>query len=559
LTSFAYRSLTIERRAADLRQELRKNLQPNSSRLLRRALRAQETGDLVRAERLYNRVLQYDRGNFDALHGLGEIHYRRGHLDTALVLFQAALKSDATRAEGFASLGLLFHCLQRFDQARISYDQGLRLAPNNAVLLNRRGVALLELRRPRDALADFERVLAGDADHPDALGNYGNALIKLNRPAEAVAAYDRALSLAPENAMLLTNRAVALRRLDRPREALMSASRALVSKSDFAQARFVESIAHLTLGDFEAGWRGYETRWSVGLLASQRRGFTAPLWLGKESLDGKTILLHAEQGFGDTIQFVRYAALVAARGAVKIVVEVQRELARLMSRSLVPEMAGIEAVIARGDPLPNFDLHCPLLSLPLAFATELTTIPADIPYLMPPAELLARWRDRLPQSRPLIGVAWSGDRTHDNDLNRSLALETLAPLFEVKNVSFVSLQHEVREQDQPLLSKLASLHQIEQRFLDFADTAAIISGLDAVISADTAVAHLAGAMGKPLFLLLPFAADFRWLRECNGSTWYPTARLYRQPEFCDWESVIGVLAQDLRRASFAPFARKLSA
>ncbi len=517
-------------------------LKINPARFLRRALRAHESGELAKAERLYNALLQYHPENFDALHGLGQLHSQCGRFDTALVLIQTALKSDMSRAEGFASLGLVFHLLHRFKEAILSYDEGLSLDPGNAELLNRRGVALLELRRPVEALESFERALAANPDHLDALGNYGNALIKLNRPGEAIAAYDRALAIVPENAGLLTNRAVALRRLDRPREALMSASRALIGNPNFAQARFVESVARLTLGDFAAGWRGYEARWSVGLLASQCRNFAAPLWSGKESLDGKAILLHAEQGFGDTIQFVRYAALVAERGAERVILEVQRELAPLLT-----QLAGVTAVIARGEPLPAFDVHCPLLSLPLAFTTELATIPADSPYVAPPDETIAAWRDRLPQRRPCIGLAWSGDPAHDNDLNRSIGLETLAPLLDVPDVIFVSLQNEIRERDLPILEKFPKLVRTDLKFRDFADTAAVISLMDTVISVDTAVAHLTGAMGKPLLLLLPFAADFRWLRERQDSPWYPTAQLYRQAKFGDWESAVAAVRNDLLR------------
>jgi tetratricopeptide (TPR) repeat protein len=517
-------------------------LKINPARFLRRAQRAHENGELAKAERLYNALLQYHPENFDALHGLGQLHSQCGRFDTALVLIQTALKSDMSRAEGFASLGLVFHLLHRFKEAILSYDEGLSLDPGNAELLNRRGVALLELRRPVEALESFERALAANPDHLDALGNYGNALIKLNRPGEAIAAYDRALAIVPENAGLLTNRAVALRRLDRPREALMSASRALIGNPNFAQARFVESVARLTLGDFAAGWRGYEARWSVGLLASQCRNFAAPLWSGKESLDGKAILLHAEQGFGDTIQFVRYAALVAERGAERVILEVQRELAPLLT-----QLAGVTAVIARGEPLPAFDVHCPLLSLPLAFTTELATIPADSPYVAPPDETIAAWRDRLPQRRPCIGLAWSGDPAHDNDLNRSIGLETLAPLLDVPDVIFVSLQNEIRERDLPILEKFPKLVRTDLKFRDFADTAAVISLMDTVISVDTAVAHLTGAMGKPLLLLLPFAADFRWLRERQDSPWYPTAQLYRQAKFGDWESAVAAVRNDLLR------------
>jgi tetratricopeptide (TPR) repeat protein len=508
--------------------------------MLRRALRAHEQGDFDKAERLYNALLTYHPDNFDALHGLGRLHYRRGRFDTALALIQAALKADLGRADGFSSLGLVFHRMGRFNEALASYNEGLRLAPDNVELLNRHGVALLELGRPREALEDLDRLLAADPDHFDALGNRGNALLKLNRPADALAAYDQALKHAPDNAQLLTNRAVALRRLDRPHEAVMSARRALVGKPDFAQGRFVESVARLTLGDF-SGWRGYEARWSVGFLASQRRNFTAPLWLGDESLDGKTILLHAEQGYGDTIQFVRYAPLLAARGAT-VVLEAQPQLARLLST-----MPGVAAVVARGAPLPRFDYHCPLLSLPFACATELETIPADVPYIAPADDDMALWSKRLPERRPRVGLAWSGERSHDNDLNRSLRFKTLLPLLDLTNVAFVSLQHDVREEDASLLNERPDVLQVGQKFQNFSDTSAVLAHMDAVISADTAIAHLAGAMGKPLCLLLPFAADFRWLRERQDSPWYPTAKLYRQPEFGNWDSVVDTLRQDLMR------------
>jgi len=528
------------------------HLQPNMPRLLQRALRAHRAGEFSRAERLYAAVLQRHPENVDALHGLGQIYHRLGRLDAALAFVQAALKADLSRADGFASLGLIFHALKQFERALISYDEGLRLAPDDAELLNRRGVALLELGRPREALESFERVLACHPDHFDALGNRGNALLKLNRVAEALAAYDRALKVAPDNAQLLTNRAVALRRLDRPHEAAMSAARALRSEPDFAHAKFVESVARLTLGDFSTGWRGYEARWQVGAVATKDRHFAAPLWLGERPLHGKTILLHAEQGFGDTIQFVRYAPLLAAAGA-KVILEVQPPLARLLSR-----MAGIEAVVARGQQLPRFDCHCPLLSLPLACATEPTAIPAEIPYIVPAADEVAAWRARLPR-RPLIGLVWAGERSHDNDLNRSIGLATLAPFFDLPGVNFVSLQHEVRPEDAPLLQRFPNVRQVGPEFRDFAETAAVISSLDMVIAVDTAVAHLAGAMGKPLTLLLPYAADFRWLRERTDSPWYPSARLYRQPKFGDWDSVIDAVSQELTLATIVPMARKLSA
>jgi tetratricopeptide (TPR) repeat protein len=520
--------------------------------MLRRALRAHESGDLVNADRLYAAVLQHEPENFDALHGLGQLHCQYRRFDSALALIQTALRIDRQRADGFSSLGLVFYYLRRLKDALTSFDEGLRIEPGNAELLNQRGVALLELDRIDEAIASFERALAADSGLLDALGNYGNALFKLNRPAEAIAAYDRALTVVPDNAPLLTNRAIALRRLDRSQEALMSVSRALAVKPDFAAAQFVESLVRLALGDFRAGWRGYESRWQGKNLSAQRRNFTVPLWLGEASLEGKTILLHAEQGFGDTIQFVRYAPLVAARGA-KVMLEVQRELVRLFAG-----MKGVDRVIGRGEALPPFDLHCPLLSLPLAFRTELATIPAPVPYINAASGDVRLWRELMPQGRPRIGVVWSGDPAHDNDANRSIGLATLAPLFAMADVDFVSLQYRIRDEDEALLPDCPNLLRLEKSFGDFADTAAVIESLDAVISIDSAVAHLAGAMGKQLFLLLPLGADFRWLRERADSPWYPSARLFQQPQFGDWSSAIEAVSQELR-AQFTRSARKLTA
>ncbi len=445
-----------------------------------------------------------------------------------------------SRREDFAALGLALCTMRRFEEALAAYDDGLRLEPDDAELHNGRGVALLELRRPAEARDEFLRALAAVPDCLDALGNLGNALFKLNRPEEALTVYDRVLNIVPDNAQLLTNRAIALRRLERPHEALMSAARAIAAQPNFAPARFVDAGVRLYLGDFAGGWRGYEWR-RGGAFTPQRRKLAAPLWLGEQSLAGKTILLHAEQGFGDTIQFVRYAPLVAARGA-HVIVEVQPALVRLVSA-----MPGIATVLGRGAQLPPFDFHCPLPSLPLACGTALETIPASLPYLAPPQDRVGYWRARLPRCRPVIGLVWAGERAHDNDINRSMRLEALAPLLDLVDVRFVSLQHDVCETDAPLLAQRTDIVSIGQQFTDFADTAAAIAALDLVIAVDTAVAHLTGALGKPLLLLLPFAADFRWLRQRSDSPWYPTARLFRQPCFGDWASVAEAVREEAKR------------
>jgi hypothetical protein len=268
------------------------------------------------------------------------------------------------------------------------------------------------------------------------------------------------------------------------------------------------------------------------------------LWLGDRPLAGKTILLYAEQGYGDTIQFVRYAPRVVALGA-RVILEVQPELTRLLG--------GLEdiEIIPHGQALPAFDLQCPLMSLPLAFRTQLSTVPADVPYILPPAEDGAAhskidWWERQPNRHPLIGLVWAGDQSHKNDINRSLRLAALRPLLELPHLQFVSLQQEICAPDAEVLRSFPGL-RAGGPFRDFAETAAVIARLDAVIAVDTAVAHLAGAMGKPLFLLLPFGADFRWLRERSDSPWYPSARLFRQHAFDDWGRVVDALRQELMR------------
>ncbi len=271
-----------------------------------------------------------------------------------------------------------------------------------------------------------------------------------------------------------------------------------------------------------------------------RRSFSAPQWFGAEPIRGKTILLHAEQGLGDTLQFVRYVSRVAAQGA-RVVLEVQPAL-----KDLISGIEGPAEVIARGEDLPEFDIHCPLLSLPLAFGTRLDTIPADIPYLTVPPDRITAWSSHLERSAlHRVGLAWSGGRTHRNDHNRSIALTHLAPLFADPQIQFVSLQQELRDGDLEILQANPQIVHFGDELHDFADTAAVVSELDVVISVDTSVAHLAGALGKPVWILLPFAPDWRWLLDRKDSPWYPTARLFRQPKIADWDGVIECVRQEL--------------
>ena len=515
---------------------------PNLSRLQRQAFIAFQQGEFNKAERLCAGILEYRPDDFDALHLLGMLHFQRHRLVEALRFLARALKVNSSSADALSNLGLALQATGRYDEAISSYRHALDLAPDHPEILYNLGNACLALDNVDDALSNYDRVLAIAPGHVGALVNRGNALLRLNQPVKAMASYDAALASLPGHPQILTNRGHALRRLDRPVEALADFRAALAAAPEFAEAHFEVAMTQLSMGDFDAGWNEYEWRWKTGAFARHLPRPKAPLWLGEVPIAGKTILLHAEQGFGDTIQFIRYAPLLAARGA-KVICEVQPELQPLLSENV---MLGDIRVMAAGEPRPAFDLHCPMLSLPLAFGTQPGTIPAAVPYLAASADRRAYWRDRLPPGCLRAGFVWSGQSSHKNDSNRSIALPRLSALFENADVRCFSLQRDLRDADGEALRDLPSLVHLGGELRDFADTAGIISLLDVVVSVDTAVAHLAGALGKPVIILLPYAADFRWMRDRDDSPWYPGAKLLRQPAFGDWDSVIARAADELR-------------
>jgi len=322
---------------------------------------------------------------------------------------------------------------------------------------------------------------------------------------------------------------------------LASYDRALAVRPNYAEARWNMSLVQLLTGDFYGGWREYEWRWKNKGLELFKRDFAQPLWLGETEIEGKTILLHSEQGFGDTIQFSRYVPLIAARGA-RVLLEVPAPL-----KDLVVSLAGVAQVISAQDEPPRFDLHCPLLSLPLALGTRMETIPAHVPYFAVPAESMRRWHAALGSKHRLrIGLAWSGGPRHKKDANRSIKLHSLLPFLDVE-ADFISLQKDVRADDATVLQGRTDLAHFGDKLDTFADTAAVIGSLDLVISVDTSVAHLAGALAKPVWILLPFLPDWRWLLDREDSPWYPTARLFRQNAPGDWSSVISLVVLELKK------------
>jgi tetratricopeptide (TPR) repeat protein len=493
-------------------------------------------GRTADALKSYEQTLASEPRNLDALINTATILRLLGRDSDAAGAYMRALAVNPNRAEIWAALGNTLGLLQRHEDALISFDRALALNPRAAEILSNRGNMLWQLRRAGEALASFDAALALRPDAAEIHNNRANALLDLNRPDEALASLDHALTLKPGYTEALVNRANALRDLNRSQEAIESCDAAIATNPELAEAHWNKALEQLLLGDFDHGFANYEWRWKRPGHAP--RDFGVPQWRG-EDIGSKTVLLHAEQGFGDTLQFVRYVPLLAARGA-KIVLEVPDSL-----RPLLGAIDGVVAIISRDRPHPDIDLHCPLMSLPLAFGTTLETVPADIPYLRAPADRIEVWRTKLPASGKFrVGLVWSGKPSHRNDHNRSIAFERLAPLLAQNDVDFVSLQREVRDTDKTMLEKYAVL-QPDLDTADFADTAAVIDALDLVIAVDTAVAHLAGAMGKPLWLMLPFSPDWRWMLNCDGSPWYPTARLFRQPRIADWDSVIAGLREAL--------------
>ncbi len=407
----------------------------------------------------------------------------------------------------------------------------MALRPDLIEALTNRGNALNGLKRYDDALASYDRAIAFQPAHAGAHYNRGTTLHEMKRYDEAIAAYDRAIALQPHYPEAFSNRGATLWELKRHDEALASYDRAIAIQPDFPEAHWNAASLRLLTGDFERGWAEYEWRWKYQTMALASRNFTQPLWRG-EPIEGKTILLHSEQGLGDAIQFFRYVPLVAKRGA-RVILEVDKRLQELMS-----SLDGAAQVLSSGDALPEFDLHCPLLSLPRAFNTVLETIPSHTPYLQAAPERLVKWSARLGPKRGLhVGLIWSGNPAHQRDQARSIEFGALTALLDT-GATFVSLQKDIRPADAVTLASRKDVIQIADELADFSDTAAMMAQLDLIISVDTSTVHLAGALGRPVWILLPYLPDWRWLLDRDTSPWYPTARLFRQDETRRWDSVI---------------------
>ena len=440
--------------------------------------------------------------------------------------------AELQRAAGLYKAG-------RLDEARTLALEILAAQPKHVHALHLLTAIAVRTGRPEECIEHASKALALEPHHVEVLCNRGIALRALDRVEAALEDYERVLALQPKFVPAFNLKGVALAALNRHEEAIASYSAALALDPGFAPAHFNRGLSHLVRGDFEPGWCDHEWRWRGSDTQIALRNFGRPQWQG-EDLQGKTILVHAEQGLGDTIQFSRYVPLLAACRA-EVVLEVQPSLTRLLA-----QLPGAHTVIAMNETRPAIDYHCPILSLPFAFGTRLDSIPASIPYLSAPAAHIERWRSRLGPRRGLrVGLAWSGNAAQANDRNRSIAFERLMPLGDPA-WTLVSLQKDIRERDRAALDGCGTMLRFEDEIEDFRDTAAIIAELDLVVSADTSVAHLAAAMGKPVWVLLAFSADWRWLLDRDDSPWYPTARLFRQSQRGDWSNVLENVSRELR-------------
>ena len=488
------------------------------------------------------KALQYAPENAEACVNIGFILQGKNQLDEAIEFYQKAIQLNDSFFEAYISLGNIFMKKGQFNKAIINYQIALRIEPLSPDAYSSLGTALLKAERYNEAVICCQKALELAPQNADMHYNFGIALQEQGRLDEAIACYRNASGMSPGDAEILNNLAFALQENRQPHEALSYYRKALLLNPGYTTAHWNLSLALLLTGNFREGWKEYEWRWGTEYLLSSKRTFGQPLWDGSD-IKGRTILLHAEQGFGDTFQFVRYAPLVAKSGA-KVILECQKPAAALMH-----SVEGIERVIVRGEELPAFDMHCPLLSLPLAFDTTLDTIPATVPYISGDASLSAKWRNRLKHdgSNIKIGIVWAGNPGFKQNHYRNIPLHFFMPVAGLPGVSLYSLQK--GEESAMATNPPGQMKIVDYTgdINDFSDTASFMENLDLIISVDTAVAHLAGAMGKRVWTLLPFSPEWRWLLDRDDSPWYPTMRLFRQSSHNNWGSAIERVVKELRR------------
>jgi tetratricopeptide (TPR) repeat protein len=498
-------------------------------------------GHLAEAADLLHGILSLQPDHGEALEGLGYIAAKQGDPQRAADYATRALQNMAASPDQIYFAAHLCQLADRHAEAVALFERCLARVPDHVQSLHEAALSLAQLGENERALQYFERLIARHPQLAEVHYNKGSLLGAMGRYEEELAAYRKAIAIKPNFGQAYVNVGVALRDLHRFDDALLQFKKALSIDPSDAGARTNRAQTNLLLGEFEHGWREYEWRWRDGTAS---HGFDpATLWTGAQAIAGKTVFVHHEQGLGDTLQFVRFADRLSAAGA-RVVLRVQDALLPLLRG-----YPGVAEVIGESAPVPPFDYHCPTMSLAFALKVRAADLAGAAPYLDADAASIAQWNalfdskggeDSSRARRPRVGIVWSGNPGHVNDRNRSIPLSQLAALFDAK-ATFVSLQKAVRDADRASFSPLVqrgALLDVAERLDTFADTAGLIAQLDLVISVDTAVAHLAGALGKPVWIALPFTPDWRWQLQRSDSPWYPEVRLFRQTVRGDWSHVV---------------------
>ncbi len=518
------------------------------------------------AEKAYHQALILDPHHFDINLNLATLLHRVNKMEDALVAFLRCSEIDPTNPLVYSNLGAAWQSLHQFEKSEAAYRKAIELNPKLYQAWNNLGNLLHQIGRKEEAEVNYRQALVihpryveaianlgdllqvngklsealelydqaranGDCS-PELLYNEGNAYLQQDRLLEAIERYEGAVKLNPSLPQPYSNLGVAYLSTGNPRKAMQCYQKAISLSPDFVDAHWNRSLLWLITGNYEQGWPEHEWRWR--LKKYMRRQFQQPLWNGEE-FRGKRILLFAEQGLGDTIQFIRYAPMVKALGG-SVIIETQPPLAALLR-----SCPGIDEVVIQNDPLPEFDWQVPLICMPRIFQTKVETVPQSVPYLRIPEGFVPPVLPPLPEGKKKIAICWAGSPTHDNDRNRSCPIEALAPLFEDSRFTWVSFQKGPAVEKLKTFPAAKSVVNWGDHFRDFVDTAWATQQVDLILAVDTSVVHLAGALGRPTWLMIPFNPDWRWMLERSDTPWYPTMQIFRQSKPQDWPGLISTI------------------
>ena len=508
--------------------------------LLSTASNFREKGQYSQAQSIYKQILTSNPVDVDALFGLGLLAKKLKQTDVATAIFEKIIYLDNTNYLAFLQRGLIHSQNNDYDQAISDFDSALAIEPNFFEALSSRGIAFSKQLKFDAALGDFCAAVKLRSDSADAYYNRALAYINLKKFDFAIADYTKAITHNPNHFQALNNRGMALRELRRFDEAIEDFGDCVDLKPDFADGYLNKALTHLMIGDYKIGWKLYEHRWSSANFTSKKRDFDKPLWVGTQSLSGKTILLHSEQGLGDSLQFCRYIKNFK-KLKCRVLLEVESPLLGIME-NLLPAAQ----IFKKDSSLPSFDFHCPLMSLPLAFNTTVETIPFSSSYLAADRDRIRWWQEHLGKKKnPRIGLVWRGNPEHPKDQRRSIELASIVNKL-TPDFDWYSLQLEISDEEKYLIDQNTHLTHFGRLLGDFAETAALCKVLDAVVCVDTSIAHLCGAIGLPVHLLLGFNADFRWHAEGETTPWYMTTRIYRQETDRCWQRPLQLAIDKIR-------------